>query len=247
MKKHFKTTGIIIRKVNLNEADQIITVLTADHGKISCIVKGSRRIKSKFCGRLELFYHIQITGFRGRNLEYLDEVEILDACPIFDLGLKSHSILFYIAEITHKLIQEEQQIEGVYTLLLDTLEHLQYPDDIEIILHTYLIKLLTILGFMAPWNRCAHSNIKLDIKEPLYLNASDASVISGTYATSNDMQLTPTFVKWINFMQNYPFADISNVSTTKKERIQVWELLQTVLQNILTKPLKSEEFLEMAV
>ena len=126
MNKLFKTEGIVIKRVNFNDADQIVTVLTRDMGKISCVAKNCRRLKNKFSGRLELAYQVDINGFQGRNLDHLNEVEIVDARELFDLNLKTTSIIFYITEITNKLLQERQQIDGVYSLLLYALDHLNH-------------------------------------------------------------------------------------------------------------------------
>ncbi len=244
MDKHFKTEGIVIRRVNFDEADQILTVLTRDYGKINCIAKGCRRIKSRFCGRVELAYQVELSCFQGRNLDHLDEVDILDARQLFDLDLKTKSILFYITEITNKLIQDGQHIEGAYTLLLYTLDHLNHDQHKnEVILYAYLIKLLTMLGFMAPWDKCSRSNVKLDLNEPLYLSVRDASVVRSGYATGADTRLTSPLIKWINFMQKESFAAIIKVAPSKGEQAQVWQIIQSVLQNILNYPLKSEEFM----
>ena len=248
MNKLFKTEGIVIRKVNLNEADQIVTVLTRDHGKINCIAKNSRRLKNRFSGRVELAYQVDIIGFKGRNLDHLNEVEIVDARQLFDLDLKTTSIIFYITEITNKLLQEGQQIDGVYSLLLYAIDHLNHDQHKnEVILYAYLIKLLTLLGFMAPWDRCARSNVKLNLMEPLYLNIRNGSVIRSGYNTSADIRLTPPLIKWVNYMQKASFSEIIKVAPSKGEKVQVWYMIKTMLENILNYPVKSEGFLNMVV
>jgi DNA repair protein RecO (recombination protein O) len=246
MSKHFKTEGIVIKRINFNEADQIVTVLTRDYGKINCIAKNSRRFKNRLSGRLELAYQVDITGFQGRSLDHLNEVEIMDARQLFDLELKTTSIIFYITEITNKLLQDGQQIDGVYSLLLYAIDHLnhdQYKN--EVILYAYLIKLLTLLGFMAPWDRCARSNVKLNLGEPLYLNIRDGSVIRSGYNSSADVRLTPPLIKWVNFMQKQSFAALIKVAPSKGEKVQVWYMIKTMLENILNYPVKAEEFLNM--
>lgn len=231
-----------MRKFDLNEADQILTVLTKDCGKISFLAKGIRRIKSRFCGKAELFYEVEINGFQGKGLCHLNEVNIINSRSFFDSDLNTKGVLFYIAEITQKLIQDDQCIDGVYELLLDTLNHLNGERD-EIVLHTYLIKLLTKLGFMAPWDHCSRCNIKLDLNETNFLNHSEISILKSEYASPLDKPIKSSFIKWVNFMQSYPLSEINKVTINSDEQTDVWNLIQSGLRNILDRSLRSEEFL----
>jgi len=62
-----KTTAIVLRRVDYGEADRILTVLTADVGKLSLMAKGVRRVKSKLAGGIELFSTTEITYILGRG------------------------------------------------------------------------------------------------------------------------------------------------------------------------------------
>ncbi|MFZ5376964.1 MAG: DNA repair protein RecO [Patescibacteria group bacterium] len=44
--KSYSTEAIVIKRSNLGEADRVVTLLTADQGKVVCIAKGVRNIKS---------------------------------------------------------------------------------------------------------------------------------------------------------------------------------------------------------
>ncbi len=246
MNKNIKTEGVILRRINLNDADQIVTVITKDLGKISCMAKGSRRTKSRFCGRLEMFYQVKVTAFQGRNLGYLDEIEPIVHREFHDACLRSKSILFYIAELTNRLIQDEQQIDGVYELILDTLNQIDKNNDkSELVLYAFTIKLFGLLGFMAPWDKCARSEVKLDLTQPLFLNLHDGSVVTSGYNSSTDSRLTPPLIKWVSYMQKVPISNVVMVAPNKGEKTQVWFLIKTMLENILSTPIKSEEFLSM--
>ena len=172
MKNQIKTKGIVLRRFDLNDADQILTILTKNGGKMSFLAKGIRKIKSRFCGKAELFYEVEINGHTGRSLNYINEISVVNSYSFFDSNINTQSILFYIAEITQKLIQDDQHIDGAYKLLLNTLNHLDSDKD-KIVFHSYLIKLLTKLGFMAPWTHCSRSNIKLNLDENNFLCQKD--------------------------------------------------------------------------
>ncbi len=64
---HVTTKAIILRRIDYQEADRIVRLLTPDQGKISVIAKGVRRPKSKLAGGIELFSTNDITYIKGRT------------------------------------------------------------------------------------------------------------------------------------------------------------------------------------
>jgi DNA repair protein RecO (recombination protein O) len=61
------TQAIVLRRTNFGEADRIVVMLTPDHGKISIVAKGVRRLKSKLAGGIELFSVSSISYIKGRG------------------------------------------------------------------------------------------------------------------------------------------------------------------------------------
>jgi len=53
--KKIVTSAIVLSRINFGEADKIVTFITPSSGKLSCIARGARKIKSKLAGGIELF------------------------------------------------------------------------------------------------------------------------------------------------------------------------------------------------
>ena len=51
----YRDEGIVIRTTDWGEADRLVTILTRGHGAVRAAVRGVRRIKTRFGGRLEPF------------------------------------------------------------------------------------------------------------------------------------------------------------------------------------------------
>ncbi len=73
----YKTKSIILKSYNLGEADRIIKLYSQDKGLIDAVAKGARKIKSKFGGRLELYNFIECELSKGRNLDIINQAEII--------------------------------------------------------------------------------------------------------------------------------------------------------------------------
>ena len=62
-----KTEGIVLRSLRYGEADRILHLYTPMRGRIGVIAKGVRRTRSRFGGRLEPFFHLNLVLHEGRS------------------------------------------------------------------------------------------------------------------------------------------------------------------------------------
>jgi DNA repair protein RecO (recombination protein O) len=62
-----KTEGIVLRSLRYGEADRILHLYTPRRGKIGAIAKGVRRARSRFGGRLEPFFRLDLVLHEGRG------------------------------------------------------------------------------------------------------------------------------------------------------------------------------------
>jgi DNA repair protein RecO (recombination protein O) len=62
-----KTEGIVLRSIRYGEADRILHLYTPQHGRLSAIAKGVRRARSRFGGRLEPFFRLDLVLYEGRS------------------------------------------------------------------------------------------------------------------------------------------------------------------------------------
>jgi len=62
-----KTEGIVLRGIRYGEADRVLHLYTPERGRVSAIAKGVRRAKSRFGGRLEPFFRLNLVLYQGRS------------------------------------------------------------------------------------------------------------------------------------------------------------------------------------
>jgi len=62
-----KTEAVVLRSLRYGEADRILHLYTPARGRLSAIAKGVRRARSRFGGRLEPFFRLQIELHEGRG------------------------------------------------------------------------------------------------------------------------------------------------------------------------------------
>lgn len=63
----FKTEAVVLRSIRYGEADRVLHLYSADHGRIGAVAKGVRRVKSRLGGRLEPQSRVALVLHRGRG------------------------------------------------------------------------------------------------------------------------------------------------------------------------------------
>jgi DNA repair protein RecO (recombination protein O) len=63
----FKTEAIVLRSIRYGEADRVLHLYTITRGRIGAIAKGVRRPRSRFGGRLEPFFRVDLVLHEGRG------------------------------------------------------------------------------------------------------------------------------------------------------------------------------------
>jgi len=62
-----KTQAVVLRSIRFGEADRIVHLYTPHRGRVGAIAKGSRRARSRFGGRLEPFFRLDLVLHEGRS------------------------------------------------------------------------------------------------------------------------------------------------------------------------------------
>ena len=63
----FKTEAVVLRSIRFGEADRVLHLFSATRGRVNAIAKGSRRPRSRFGGRLEPFFRLDMVLHEGRG------------------------------------------------------------------------------------------------------------------------------------------------------------------------------------
>jgi DNA repair protein RecO (recombination protein O) len=76
----FRTEAVVLRSIRYGEADRVLHLYTRDRGRIGAMAKGVRRTKSRFGGRLEPLFRVDLILREGRgDLSTVTSAETVDA------------------------------------------------------------------------------------------------------------------------------------------------------------------------
>src|SRR3954449_4416674 len=117
-----KTEGIVLRSIRYGEADRILHFYTPAHGRISAIAKGVRRARSRFGGRLEPFFRLDLVLYEGRSdLLTVTSAETLAGHPRLREDGRALDAAARACDAVGRLFDDGDPHEGVYHLLANEL------------------------------------------------------------------------------------------------------------------------------
>jgi DNA repair protein RecO (recombination protein O) len=234
----YKAEGIVLRRVNLGEADRIVTLLTREYGRLSAVAKGARKPKSRFAGRLELFTHLRALLAQGRTLDVVSQVEVIDPFAAVRTDLTRMSAASFVAEITDRALPERDPQPAVFNALRQALRVIA-SGDAEWGRDWYAAQLLALSGYGPVTDRCVICG------RPVRAGGAFSLALGGSLCPA-DRNRDPeaasssaVALAAIGFLREMPVAALGRVTLTPQQRAEVGDLLRRYLEYRLEVRLKS--------
>jgi DNA repair protein RecO (recombination protein O) len=165
MAGYYKTEAVVLRSFRLREADRIVHLYTAMHGRVGAVVKGVRRTKSRFGGRLEPFFRVRLVLYKGRgDLDTVTQAEAVEWYPRLRAHGASLSAAGAACETVHRLFAEPDPNPAAYNLLCHELQLLDADTAAAgaANLLSFRLKLLLAAGFVPELAGCAACGAEID-------------------------------------------------------------------------------------
>ena len=152
----YSDQGIVLRTTKLGETDRILNLLTQGRGKVRAVAKGVRRPGSRFGGRLEAYSHVDLLLYEGRNLDVIQQAELIapHAHVREDFALSAAAAV--LAELVDHVATEGERDNRLFLLLRAGLQALDAgPPDPSIFVDAFLLRVAGAVGFHVFTARCA--------------------------------------------------------------------------------------------
>lgn len=113
-----KTEAIVLRSLRYGEADRILHLYTPRRGRVSAIAKGVRRVRSRFGGRLEPFFRLQLDLHEGRGeLLTITGAQTVEAYPRLRTDARALDAAARACDAVGRLFETDEPHPGVFNLL----------------------------------------------------------------------------------------------------------------------------------
>ena len=159
--------GVVLRETETKEADKILTLLTAERGKISVIARGVRRKSCRYAACAQPLVWSEWTLYQKGDWYYANEGSTVELFNGLRNDLDAMALGFYFAELTETVTSEETPAPELTRHLLNglyALSALHKPPALA--KAAFELKLMCLAGYEPLVDGCAYCGCP-DPEQPL--------------------------------------------------------------------------------
>ena len=147
--KVVKTKGIVLSETNFSESDKMLTVLTPDLGRITCVAKGARKMQSPILSASQIFAFSELVLFRSKGeMYYINSAELIEAFYALRTDYDKLEAAMFCVKFVKQNVCENQISVNMLKLLLNSIYLIATGEKpIELVKSVFLLKSVCILGY----------------------------------------------------------------------------------------------------
>lgn len=242
-----KTKGVVLRTIDVGEADRILEIFTDDRGKIRAVARGVRKIRSKLAGHLEPFTYVDLLLAKGRgDLPVIAGAKALSHYQGIRTDLDRVAVASYLSELVGKLNADEDVSRQVLSLVRAAFSALEGGYEPRLVADYYQWQAITLAGLRPDLYACVECGRKLFPNELAFSPGLGGVLCKGCVAVDPEaIAVSPEAVKLLRAFTERPFAEASGIMVREPVRKEVTNLLERLVHHHLEREPKSRRFLNL--
>ena len=243
----YKTEGIVLKSIEYQEADKIVTIYTKDYGKITAIAKGVRKTKSKFGSSLEILTYSIFLFYKGRNLDIVSQTEILESFFSTSKEVIKFAFAANCVEVVNRLTEEREINIGLFNLLKEVLHYLRESNDPKLLSLSFKWQTMSILGYRPSLNHCCKCNKNVENQKEMYFNIKEGGLVCNNCIAKDKegcVKVSLYFIKLVRKILITPLSTISNATIPDKKMEELEKITDPYIAYHSEKSFKTDRFLK---
>ncbi len=199
-----KDHAIALRFHPFGNTSRIVVWLSATHGKLATLVKGSQRERSSFLGQYDLFYTCELLFYARdhRNLHILKECAPLEIRPTFRADWRACAVASYATGVLDRILPVGPAPRSLFALLSNMLDRLASRTPGPAFLPQFELLLLHELGLAPGWDFCAKCRTDLRSGISARLDVAHGAVLCEACAAGQGSGISAAALQAIRQMRD---------------------------------------------
>ncbi len=243
----YKTEAIVLRTMDLGEADRVLTVLTPRLGKLRVIAKGVRRPRSRIGGGLQPFSDVQLVLAVGRTWDVVTSSSLEDPHLGLRNDLHSTAAAWYVVELADRFCEGAADSHEAFRLLAQALSALDAGADVsrEVVARWFELALLDAMGFRPSLGQCLECGATIEPEGNAFSPVGGGVLCPSCRVTSTTSRpVSADALKVMRHLQRSPLVGVLGLRLPPPLHREVERLLNATVTAVLERELRTRDFLE---
>src|SRR5436190_9738187 len=239
----YTSESLVIKRINLGEAHELLSIFTPNFGKLRVVAKGVRKVTSRLAGHVELFTRSQMLLAKARNLDIVTQSETVDAYrPLHDdLSRIAHAS--YASELLDAFTPDALENYAVYKLTQEVFALISEDTHPDRVLRWFELQLLNYMGYAPELNQCVQCRGDLQATVNGFSPAQGGVVCASCRRIGTGRDLSVNALKVLRLMQRNPYSAISRVRIGQALHAELQATTHAYITHILESDLRSAQFI----
>ena len=147
--------ALVVRTVDLSESDRLLSLYSAEKGKITAVAKGMRSLKNKARFGGQLFCYSRFILYRKGDKFWVKEAELIEHFYDLRLSLARTALASYVCDVLSDVATAEPD-PALLRLALNTLHAISTEKyELSLIKAAFEFRMAANLGFLPDISSCA--------------------------------------------------------------------------------------------
>jgi DNA repair protein RecO (recombination protein O) len=242
----YKSEAVVMKRIDLGEADKILTIFTPHFGKLRVVAKGVRKMTSRLAGHVELYTRSQMLLAKARNLDIITQSETVDAYrPLHD-NLERIAHASYAAELLDALTPDALENYPVYRLMVESLGLLSTEPHPDRVLRWFELQLLGYMGYAPELAKCVECRNDLAATVNAFSPALGGAVCASCRRVGVGRDMSVNALKVLRLAQRNPYSAMRRLRIDEELYDELRSIMQSYISYILERELRSAHFIKTA-
>ncbi|MGL4972842.1 MAG: DNA repair protein RecO [Culicoidibacterales bacterium] len=233
--------GIVTRRTDFKEHDEIVSVFTRELGRVPMLVRGAKRANSRYKALTQLFTYGDFTIAQREGLSLLYQGETIDYFSRLKSNYVAMSHAAYLCELVNQVASDYEADPELFDLFLAILQLMEANHPPEGLTFVFELHVLARLGVALQLSGCT----VCQSQQIVGFSIAMGGLVCRNHVSPNDVQLVndPQVIKTLLALNRQTLATLENVRVEATVQTQLRLIFNQIFEQYSGLYLKSQKFL----
>jgi len=240
-----KVEAVIISHKDFGEADRVLRLFSLEHGKLSAIAKGARKIRSRKAAHIEPFTYAALVLAKGQSFWIITQADTKASYPGIREDLRKTARAAYILELADQLTGDEQPEPAIFHLITGTLQRIDAVEDPFNAVLNFELRMLDYSGFRPDFFHCAGCHKEIQPQDQFF-SVRQGGVLCPECGKleASPIPVSRNTLRHLRHFQRSPYSKLAEIKVDEKTGIEIYRVISPYISYVTERKLNSPEFLK---